>query len=182
MPARRSPLTTTRSPIRVDGQALRSDSAAPRLGEHDEQVRRELADDAQRLAVSPVTRRRRSGSACPHLGARARLRQPGCAAPIAIASSPAVGVAVDARSLQAFADAPLAEVTVGYDLVVLDHPHIPLAAEAGLLAGPGRSRPRSRADGPGPPLGRPLARQLRPRRPPVGSRSRRRGPGRGVPA
>ncbi len=40
------PLTTTRSPIRVDGQALRSPRAAPRLGEHDELVRRELAAEA----------------------------------------------------------------------------------------------------------------------------------------
>lgn len=39
-------LTTTRSPIRVDGQALRSARAAPRLGEHDEQVRRELAAES----------------------------------------------------------------------------------------------------------------------------------------
>lgn len=36
-------LTTTRSPIRVDGHELRSDRAAPRLGEHDAEVRRELA-------------------------------------------------------------------------------------------------------------------------------------------
>lgn len=42
-------------------------------------------------------------------------------------------VVFEARSLQAFADAPLAEVIEGYDLVVLDHPHVPLAAEAGLL-------------------------------------------------
>jgi multiple sugar transport system substrate-binding protein len=44
-----------------------------------------------------------------------------------------VEVVVDARSLQAFADAPLDRTTAGYDLVVLDHPHIPLAADAGLL-------------------------------------------------
>lgn len=45
-------LTTTRSPIRVDGHALLSDRAAPRLGEHDEQVRREVAADDDTLAVS----------------------------------------------------------------------------------------------------------------------------------
>ena len=44
-----------------------------------------------------------------------------------------VEVLVDARSLQAFAVAPLEQVTAGYDLVVLDHPHIPLAATSGLL-------------------------------------------------
>lgn len=44
-----------------------------------------------------------------------------------------VTVEVEARSLQAFADAPLARTTSGYDLVVLDHPHIPAAATAGLL-------------------------------------------------
>jgi CoA:oxalate CoA-transferase len=45
-------LTTTRSPIRVDGHTLRSDRAAPRLGEHDEQVRREVGADDDTLAVS----------------------------------------------------------------------------------------------------------------------------------
>jgi multiple sugar transport system substrate-binding protein len=44
-----------------------------------------------------------------------------------------IEVDVDARSLQAFAVAPLEQVTAGYDLVVLDHPHIPLAATTGLL-------------------------------------------------
>lgn len=42
-------------------------------------------------------------------------------------------IVFEARSLQAFADAPLAEATEGFDLVVLDHPHVPSAAEAGLL-------------------------------------------------
>jgi CoA:oxalate CoA-transferase len=45
-------LLTTRSPIRVDGHALRSDRAAPRLGEHDEQVRRELTPEDDPVAVS----------------------------------------------------------------------------------------------------------------------------------
>lgn len=44
-----------------------------------------------------------------------------------------VTVEVVARSLQAFADAPLDRITRGHDLVVLDHPHIPSAATAGLL-------------------------------------------------
>jgi len=38
------------------------------------------------------------------------------------------------RSLQAFADEPLAELTARYDLLVIDHPHVPLAAAEGLLA------------------------------------------------
>lgn len=38
-----------------------------------------------------------------------------------------------ARSLQAFADYPLEELAVEYDLLVIDHPHIPLVAGAGLL-------------------------------------------------
>ncbi|WP_020579350.1 extracellular solute-binding protein [Actinopolymorpha alba] len=40
----------------------------------------------------------------------------------------------DHRSLQAFADAPLADLASAYDLLVIDHPHIPLAADQGLLA------------------------------------------------
>jgi multiple sugar transport system substrate-binding protein len=38
------------------------------------------------------------------------------------------------RSLQSFADEPLEELTARYDLLVIDHPHVPLAAEEGLLA------------------------------------------------
>ena len=38
-----------------------------------------------------------------------------------------------ARSLQAFADHPLEELADSYDLLVLDHPHIPLAAGQELL-------------------------------------------------
>lgn len=45
-----------------------------------------------------------------------------------------VGVDWDHRSLQAFADAPLAGLAASYDLLVIDHPHVPEAAEAGWLA------------------------------------------------
>lgn len=38
------------------------------------------------------------------------------------------------RSLQAFADAPLEELSARFDLLVIDHPHVPLAAEQGWLA------------------------------------------------
>jgi multiple sugar transport system substrate-binding protein len=38
------------------------------------------------------------------------------------------------RSLQAFADEPLEHLAARYDLLVIDHPHVPLAAEKGLLA------------------------------------------------
>jgi multiple sugar transport system substrate-binding protein len=47
---------------------------------------------------------------------------------------PDVLVEWDQRSLQAFADAPLEDLVGDYDLLVIDHPHVPLAAEAGLLA------------------------------------------------
>lgn len=40
----------------------------------------------------------------------------------------------DYRSLQAFADEPLAGLAARYDLLVIDHPHVPLAATEGLLA------------------------------------------------
>lgn len=40
----------------------------------------------------------------------------------------------DVRSLQGFADAPLEVLVEQYDLLVIDHPHIPHAARAGLLA------------------------------------------------
>lgn len=45
-----------------------------------------------------------------------------------------VEVQWDLRSLQAFADEPLADLTARYDLLVIDHPHVPLAAAEGLLA------------------------------------------------
>lgn len=45
-----------------------------------------------------------------------------------------VEVAWEYRSLQAFADAPLDQLATDYDLIVIDHPHVPLAAAQGLLA------------------------------------------------
>ncbi|WP_460798859.1 extracellular solute-binding protein [Microbacterium sp. GXF0217] len=45
-----------------------------------------------------------------------------------------VEVEWEARSLQAFADQDLDALTQSYDLLVIDHPHIPQAAHAGLLA------------------------------------------------
>lgn len=48
--------------------------------------------------------------------------------------APGVEVRWEQRSLQAFADQPLEELTGDYDLLVIDHPHIPLAAENGLFA------------------------------------------------
>ncbi|MFC7497089.1 MULTISPECIES: extracellular solute-binding protein [unclassified Nocardioides] len=45
-----------------------------------------------------------------------------------------VEVQWELRSLQAFADAPLDDLTARYDLLVIDHPHVPLAAAEGLLA------------------------------------------------
>lgn len=38
------------------------------------------------------------------------------------------------RSLQAFADEPIDRLAARYDLLVIDHPHVPLAAAAGWLA------------------------------------------------
>jgi crotonobetainyl-CoA:carnitine CoA-transferase CaiB-like acyl-CoA transferase len=34
---------TTRSPIRIDGEVLRSEVAAPRLGQHNDAIRAEFA-------------------------------------------------------------------------------------------------------------------------------------------
>ena len=48
--------------------------------------------------------------------------------------APGVEVRWEQRSLQAFADQPLEELVSDYDLLVIDHPHIPLAAENGLFA------------------------------------------------
>ena len=56
------------------------------------------------------------------------------AASRAYAESNDVQIDWDARSLQAFADQGLATLTESYDLLVIDHPHIPEAAHAGLLA------------------------------------------------
>jgi len=47
---------------------------------------------------------------------------------------PDVRVVWEQRSLQAFADQPLEELVERYDLLVIDHPHIPHAAEHSLFA------------------------------------------------
>jgi multiple sugar transport system substrate-binding protein len=47
---------------------------------------------------------------------------------------PDVEVRWEFRSLQAFADHPIDRLVETYDLLVIDHPHIPLAAEHGLFA------------------------------------------------
>ena len=44
-----------------------------------------------------------------------------------------VEIAWDKRSLQAFADAPIAEMAERYDFIVLDHPHVGQIAETGAL-------------------------------------------------
>ncbi|WP_353815972.1 extracellular solute-binding protein [Agromyces sp. SYSU T00266] len=49
------------------------------------------------------------------------------------AVAPDVEVAWEFRSLLAFGDQPLDELVEAYDLLVIDHPHIPFAAERGLL-------------------------------------------------
>lgn len=49
-------------------------------------------------------------------------------------ANPDVQLHWEYRSLQAFADGPLDDLTARYDLLVIDHPHIPLAAREGLLA------------------------------------------------
>lgn len=46
---------------------------------------------------------------------------------------PDVSIAWEKRSLQAFADASLAQLAAAYDLIVMDHPHTALAATEGLL-------------------------------------------------
>ncbi|WP_066039754.1 extracellular solute-binding protein [Herbiconiux solani] len=47
---------------------------------------------------------------------------------------PDVEMTWEYRSLQAFADYPLEKLTDDFDLLVIDHPHIPFAAENGLFA------------------------------------------------
>ncbi|HEY5221978.1 MAG TPA: extracellular solute-binding protein [Microbacteriaceae bacterium] len=47
---------------------------------------------------------------------------------------PNVDVRWEFRSLQQFADAPIEHLATHYDLLVIDHPHIPLAARSGALA------------------------------------------------
>jgi multiple sugar transport system substrate-binding protein len=48
--------------------------------------------------------------------------------------NPDVEVTWDYRSLQAFADHPIEKLVDDYDLLVIDHPHIPSAAADGLFA------------------------------------------------
>lgn len=48
--------------------------------------------------------------------------------------APDVEVRWEFRSLQAFADSPIEALARSYDLLVIDHPHVPLAAEGGFLA------------------------------------------------
>jgi multiple sugar transport system substrate-binding protein len=50
------------------------------------------------------------------------------------AVAPDVEVRWEFRSLQAFADQPLEQLVENYDLLVIDHPHIPFAAEHALFA------------------------------------------------
>jgi multiple sugar transport system substrate-binding protein len=47
---------------------------------------------------------------------------------------PEVEISWEFRSLQAFADHPIERLVEHYDLLVIDHPHIPVAAEGGLFA------------------------------------------------
>jgi len=46
---------------------------------------------------------------------------------------PGVEIVWERRSLQAFADFPLEQLAAEYDLIVIDHPHVGLAARAGCL-------------------------------------------------
>jgi multiple sugar transport system substrate-binding protein len=48
--------------------------------------------------------------------------------------APEIEVVWEFRSLQAFADHPIEDLVERYDLLMIDHPHIPLAAEHGLFA------------------------------------------------
>lgn len=47
--------------------------------------------------------------------------------------NPEVSIVWEKRSLQAFADASMANLAAAYDLIVMDHPHTSLAATEGLL-------------------------------------------------
>ncbi|WP_420329017.1 extracellular solute-binding protein [Mameliella sp.] len=58
---------------------------------------------------------------------------PVVAASAAYAAQTGIEVTWDKRSLQAFADAPIAELAERYDFIVLDHPHVGQIAETGAL-------------------------------------------------
>lgn len=58
---------------------------------------------------------------------------PVVAASEAFRAETGVEIAWDKRSLQAFADAPIAELAEAYDFIVLDHPHVGQIAEVGAL-------------------------------------------------
>lgn len=47
---------------------------------------------------------------------------------------PEIEIQWEYRSLQAFADFPIEQLAEQYDLMVIDHPHIPIAAETGAFA------------------------------------------------
>jgi len=47
--------------------------------------------------------------------------------------NPEISIQWEKRSLQAFADASLAELAARFDLIIMDHPHTALAATQGLL-------------------------------------------------
>jgi multiple sugar transport system substrate-binding protein len=49
-------------------------------------------------------------------------------------SHPDVSISWDKRSLQAFADFPIEELAVEYDLIVIDHPHVGFVSREGCLA------------------------------------------------
>jgi multiple sugar transport system substrate-binding protein len=46
---------------------------------------------------------------------------------------PEVRIIWEKRSLQAFADASMAELAAAFDLIVMDHPHTAVASTEGLL-------------------------------------------------
>ncbi|WP_323772440.1 extracellular solute-binding protein [Antarctobacter sp.] len=58
---------------------------------------------------------------------------PVVAASNAYAAETGIEIAWDKRSLQAFADAPIADLAERYDFIVLDHPHVGQIAETGAL-------------------------------------------------
>lgn len=58
---------------------------------------------------------------------------PVVAASQAYAAETGIEITWDKRSLQAFADAPIADLAERYDFIVLDHPHVGQIAETGAL-------------------------------------------------